>query len=649
MINLSNVSLQFGGRYLFKNVNYRINAGNKISLVGVNGAGKSSFLKLLIGELLPESGKIIRQKGINIGYLPQDNIIHAGKTLFEEAKSSLNTIINLEQKEFEITNKLSQNNIHEEEQNDLINQLGEIHHRLEELDSYSTESKIEKILTGLGFEKNNFFRLTDEFSGGWQMRIALSKILISQNDLLLLDEPTNHLDIDSLKWLLDFLKDYKGALLVVSHDKHFVNQVTNKTLEIYNGGFNTFNGDYDAYLKFKKERDIQTANLYEQQQNKINETKRFIEKYRYKATKAKQAQSRIKKLEKINLIELPDNKTKINIKFPESPQSGKVNIELISISKSFGEKVVFDNISFRVDRGDKIAFVGPNGAGKTTFAKIIAGKIDFDKGERITGYNTIISYYAQDVADNLDPGINMMETIDEISNEKTPGQLRSLLGSFLFSTDDVFKKVSVLSGGEKSRLALAKMLLTKANFIILDEPTNHLDISSKEVLQRALIDFRGSIILVSHYVDFLKPIVNKVVEIREKQITVYSGGIEYFLSKRSEQNTVDNKKNTKKKGSSEILTRKDKKRIEAELRQQKYDATKKLTGKIEQMEKEIEKHETREKELENLLTNPDIYEDVQKAKEITNEYKKIKEKLESILQEWNKLSDELSNIESEFT
>ncbi|HED38308.1 MAG TPA: ABC-F family ATP-binding cassette domain-containing protein, partial [Ignavibacteria bacterium] len=348
MINLSNVSLQFGGRYLFKNVNYRINAGNKISLVGVNGAGKSSFLKLLIGELLPESGKIIRQKGINIGYLPQDNIIHIGKTLFEEAKSSLNTIINLEQKEFEITNKLSQNNIHEEEQNDLINQLGEIHHRLEELDSYSTESKIEKILTGLGFEKNNFFRLTDEFSGGWQMRIALSKILISQNDLLLLDEPTNHLDIDSLKWLLDFLKDYKGALLVVSHDKHFVNQVTNKTLEIYNGGFNTFNGDYDAYLKFKKERDIQTANLYEQQQNKINETKRFIEKYRYKATKAKQAQSRIKKLEKINLIELPDNKTKINIKFPESPQSGKVNIELISISKSFGEKVVFDNISFRV-------------------------------------------------------------------------------------------------------------------------------------------------------------------------------------------------------------------------------------------------------------------------------------------------------------
>ncbi|HED37180.1 MAG TPA: ABC transporter ATP-binding protein, partial [Ignavibacteria bacterium] len=254
-----------------------------------------------------------------------------------------------------------------------------------------------------------------------------------------------------------------------------------------------------------------------------------------------------------------------------------------------------------------------------------------------------------DVADNLDPDINMMETIDEISNEKTPGQLRSLLGSFLFSTDDVFKKVSVLSGGEKSRLALAKMLLTKANFIILDEPTNHLDISSKEVLQRALIDFRGSIILVSHYVDFLKPIVNKVVEIREKQITVYSGGIEYFLSKRSEQNTVDNKKNTKKKGSSEILTRKDKKRIEAELRQQKYDATKKLTGKIEQMEKEIEKHETREKELENLLTNPDIYEDVQKAKEITNEYKKIKEKLESILQEWNKLSDELSNIESEFT
>src|SRR5664280_667603 len=486
MIHLINVSLQFGGKYLFKEVSFKINSGDRISLIGANGTGKSSLLKMIFGELQPESGKIQKQKRITIGYLPQQQVIHEGKSLLEEAKSSLTDIIDLQKKETEITEKLSEESISEEERDDLIHQLGEVHYRLEELGSYSVGARIEKILLGIGFEIDEFEKLTNEFSGGWQMRIALAKILISQNDLILMDEPTNHLDIDSLNWLCSFLKSYKGALLIVSHDKRFVNEVTNKTLEIYNGRFNIFNGNYDAYLKFKEARDIQAENSFLQQQKKIKETEKFIERFRYKATKAKQVQSRIKQLEKINLIELPENKSDIYIKFPAPPSSGKINIELKGIYKSYGLKTIFNNVNFEVSRGEKIAFVGPNGAGKTTLAKIVAGVIEFNGGERIPGYNTIISYYAQDVADNLDPDKDIIESVEDIAENKTIGQLRLLLGSFLFSGDDVFKPIGVLSGGEKSRVALAKILLTKANFIILDEPTNHLDISSKEVLKKAL-------------------------------------------------------------------------------------------------------------------------------------------------------------------
>ena len=518
MIDLSNISLQFNGKYLFQNINYKINSGDKISLVGANGSGKTSLLKIIADELQPESGKVIKQKGINIGYLPQENVTHSGKTLIEEASSALTTIISLQEKETKLTNELSNINLNEDEKLDLVNQLGEVHHRLEELDSYSTASRIEKILLGLGFEESEFKRLTDEFSGGWQMRIALAKILISQNDLLLMDEPTNHLDLDSLEWLTGFLKSYSGALLIVSHDKRFINSVTKKTLEIYLSKFNTFNGDYDAYLEYKDERDRLSINQYLQQQKKIKETENFIERFRYKATKAKQVQSRVKQLEKINIEELPEYKEDINIKFPTPPSSGKINIILKSISKSYGEKNIFDNLDFQIDRGEKIAFVGPNGAGKTTLAKIIAGAISFEIGERIIGHNTIISYYAQDVADNLNADMDILETVENISDEKTIGQLRSLLGSFLFSGDDVFKKIGVLSGGEKSRVALAKILLTKSNFIILDEPTNHLDISSKTVLQKALNEFSGSLVLVSHDVEFLSPIVNKVVEIRKGEL-----------------------------------------------------------------------------------------------------------------------------------
>ncbi len=648
MIDLINISLQFGGKYLFKDVNYRISSGDKISLVGANGTGKSSLLKIIDGQLEPESGQVSKQKRISIGYLPQDHVTHLGKTLLEEASSALSDIMELQNKETEITAALNNPYLSDEEKMDFAHQLGEVHHMLEGLDSYSAESKVEKILLGLGFSEEDFNRLTDQFSGGWQMRIALAKILISQNDILLLDEPTNHLDIDSLEWLIDFLKAYKGGLLIVSHDKNFVNQVTNRTLEIFLGKFYTFKGDYDAYIKYKIERDELTVHQFEQQQKKIKETQKFIERFRYKATKSRQVQSRIKQLDKVELVELPEDTSEIKIRFPEPPQSGRTPIKLISVFKSYGDKKVFAGIDFEIEKGEKIAFVGPNGAGKSTLAKIISGVINFNAGERILGHNTIVSYYAQDVADNLNPDLEIIETVDGIAENKTVGQLRSLLGSFLFSGDDVFKKVGILSGGEKSRVALCKILLTKANFIILDEPTNHLDYASKLILQKALIDFRGTLILVSHDVDFLRPIATKVIDIRKGNLKTYLGDIDYFLSKREFFFQEKEVANSIKKEKNYPGNRKEQKRLEAEARQQKHKTTKDLLKDISRLEEKISEYENELKDLESKLADPQIYSDGEKAKKVTGKFNRAKHDLDSAIKKWEELNEKLIAIESQF-
>lgn len=654
MIDLINVSLQFNGKYLFKDVNYRISSGDKISLVGANGTGKSSLLKIITGEIEPESGTVQRQKNISIGYLPQENVTHANKTLLEEATSALSDIIKLQEKEKELQSELSKENLTEQERDDLIHQLGEVHLRLVELDSYSANAKVEKILKGLGFEEEDFDRPTQTFSGGWQMRIALAKILISQNDILLLDEPTNHLDIDSLNWLISFLKSYRGALMVVSHDKNFVNQVTDKTLEIYLGKFYTFKGDYDSYLKYKEERDAQTIHQYELQQKKIKETERFIERFRYKATKARQVQSRIKQLEKLELVELPESKNEIDIRFPTPPQSGRIPIQLIGIRKSYGDKLVLNNIDLTIERGDKIAFVGPNGAGKTTLAKIIAGVLQHDSGERIVGHNTFISYYAQDVADNLNPELDILDSVYGINEEKTVGELRSLLGSFLFTGDDVFKKVGVLSGGEKSRVALCKILLTKANLIILDEPTNHLDFDSKRILQKALVDFNGSLVIVSHDVDFLRPIINKVLDIRKSGLKMYHGDIDYYLFKRKESTEESNNNSDKSESSSqknsvsENLSRKEQKRLEAEIRQKKYQATKDLTKEIERLEKQISLLEDEQKEIQTKLADPEFYSNAEEVKITNKRFREVEKELEELMIQWESKTEELNNILNQF-
>jgi len=647
MIDLINISVQFGGKYLFKDFSYKIHSNDRICLVGANGSGKSTLLKIISGEILPESGEIHKQKRVSIGYLPQDNVIHKGKTLIEEANSALTDITLMKEKEASILAQMNSHDLDDEDREELVYQLGDVHNRLEDLDYYSASSRVEKILIGLGFLEEDFEKMTDTFSLGWQMRIALSKILISQNDILLMDEPTNHLDLDSLQWLIIFLNSTKCALMIVSHDKYFVNSVTNRTLEIFLNKITNFKGNYDAYLSFKGERNELLESQYELQQKKIKETEKFIERFRYKATKAKQVQSRIKQLEKIELLELPSAKKEIRIRFPEAPGSGKVNIELKGISKSFDEKIVFENIDFTINRKDKIAFVGPNGAGKTTLSKIIAGLLLPDSGNRIIGHNTMIAYYAQDVADQLNPDLDILETLMGISDQMLLGGLRNLLGSFLFTGDDVFKKVGVLSGGEKSRVALAKILLTRSNLIILDEPTNHLDITSKEILQKALVDFSGSIVLISHDIDFLKPIVNKTVEIKNRKVTLFEGGIEYFLYKKSLNENVANE-NDNQPDKTSFENKKLQKKREAELRQKIYSSTKELKEKIKGIEKRIEGLEKCQKELEEILFSADTYKDIKFANEKTLELNKNKIELEKCLMEWEKLSGEIQKIEKKF-
>ena len=646
MIDLSNISIQFNGEYLFKDVNIKINSRDKLALVGVNGSGKTTLLKIINGLLEPETGKIFRQKGITTGFLPQEITLYRGKSLFEEVKSSLSSIAELQKREDEITSMLSKP-VSDDERDELIYQLGAIHHRMEDIGFYGIDSEIKKILNGLGFSERDFEKSINEFSGGWQMRIALAKLLLSNHNILLLDEPTNHLDLDSLEWLIGYLQNFEGALIIISHDRHFINSVTERTLEIFLRKINYFNGKYDAYLKFKEERDEQLENKFLLQQKKIKETERFIERFRYKATKAKQVQSRIKQLEKIELIELPDSEADINLKFPEPPQSGVVPVKLVEIKKAYNDNIVFNGISLDINRGDKIALVGPNGAGKTTLAKIIAGKTNIDGGERIIGHNTLISFYAQEVADNLDPSMDILQSVEEISEEKTIGQLRAILGSFLFTGDDVFKKVEVLSGGEKSRVALAKILLAKANFIILDEPTNHLDYSSKKVLQKALIDFTGTLILVSHDVDFLEPIVNKVLEIRKDSFRLYQGDINYYLEKKKQLPELE-KNDATKLNISISASRKEQKRMEAELRRQRYIATKDLIIEIEVLEKKIALLETKKITLEKELGEPQVFSNPVLAKEKNIEYSSIKQDLEELIIRWTNLTEELEKTEKSF-
>ncbi|MEE9431148.1 MAG: ABC-F family ATP-binding cassette domain-containing protein [Melioribacteraceae bacterium] len=645
MIDILNLSIQFDGNYLFENVNLKILPTDKIAFVGSNGTGKSTLLKMIAKQVEPEDGKVQLKKNIKIGFLPQEIIPFKGRTVFDEVKYSLSEIKDIDEEENELNTSLS-SNLDELAKAKIIEKIGELNHKKEEVNYYEIDSKIEKILSGLGFAVSDFARQTSELSGGWQMRIELAKILATNNDVILLDEPTNHLDIDSLTWIVKFLKSFKGAIILVSHDRYFVNNICNKTLEIFNKNVTFYKGNYDDYLKFKLDRAERLKAEYADQQKKIKQTEQFIERFRYKSTKAKQVQSRVKQLEKVDRIELMDSESNIHFRFFDSVPSGVIPIEIKTLTKSYDDKLVLENLNLQVERGDKIAFVGPNGAGKTTLAKILSNRLEPTSGVMELGHNTLVSFYAQDVVDNLNLENDIITELSTSDTESTIPQLRTILGAFLFNGDAVFKKIKVLSGGEKSRVALAKVLLNKANTLILDEPTNHLDFDSKKILQNALIKFNGTLIIISHDIDFLKPIISKVVEVRNKGIKEYFGGIDYYLRKREEDISTEIVSKTVKIDDDK-LSRKEQKKLEAELRQKEFKATNEIKKQISSIEEKISELEELTQTLENNFTKEEIYSNPELAKQNKLDYQEAKNRLEDAYSKWTDLSEELEEISGE--
>ena len=537
MLNVHNLSVSFQGEYLFEEVAFMLNAGDRVGLIGKNGAGKSTMLKLLSRELKPDSGTIAADKDVRIGFLKQDIDFVKGRTILEEAYQAFGEIKSLEQKLDDIHHQIETRTDYESESyHNLLDMLSDYTHRFDLIGGYLYQGETEKVLLGLGFQRSDFDKLTDSFSGGWRMRIELAKLLLQNNDILLLDEPTNHLDIESIIWLEQFLTTYSGAVVIVSHDKMFLDNVTNRTIEISVGKIYDYPKPYSKFLELRQEIREQQLASQKNQEKKIQQTEKLIEKFRAKASKASMAQSLIKKLDKIERIEVDEEDNAVmNVRFPVSVTPGKVVLEIDDVSKSYGEKEVLSHVSLLVERGSKIAFVGQNGQGKTTLAKMIIGETDY-QGTIKLGHNVQLGYFAQNQADYLDGELTVLDTMYHAADDTNRMKIRDILGSFLFRGDDVDKKVKVLSGGERNRLALAKMLLSDFNVLVMDEPTNHLDIKSKNVLKKALQQFEGTLIIVSHDRDFLQGLTDKVYEFKNKNIKEYLGDIDFYLEQRAVAN-----------------------------------------------------------------------------------------------------------------
>ncbi|WP_405205080.1 ABC-F family ATP-binding cassette domain-containing protein [Aquimarina sp. LLG6339-5] len=637
MLNIHNLSISFGGEYLFEEIAFRLNAGDRVGLVGKNGAGKSTMLKILSKEQEPDSGQIAMDKEIKIGFLKQDIDFVLGRTVLEESYEAFTEIKKIEREIDKINTQLAERTDYESESyNQLITDLSDYTHQYEILGGYNYQGETERVLQGLGFVREDFDKLTDTFSGGWRMRIELAKLLLQNNDVLLLDEPTNHLDIESIIWLEGFLKNYVGVVVIVSHDKMFLDNVTNRTIEISLGRIYDYNKPYSKYLVLRKEiRDQQLA-TQKNQSKQIEQTEKLIEKFRAKASKASMAQSLIKKLDKVERIEVDeDDNAVMNISFPISVQPGKVVIEAEKVGKNYGEKEILKDINLLVERGSKTAFVGQNGQGKSTLAKIIIDEISH-VGNLKLGHNVQIGYFAQNQSEYLDGELTIHDTMINAANEKTRSKVRDMLGAFLFRGDEVEKKVKVLSGGERNRLALCKMLLEPFNVLVMDEPTNHLDIKSKNILKEALKSFEGTLILVSHDRDFLQGLTNTVYEFKNKQIKEYLGDIDYYL----EQRRVDDLRDIEKKDK-QVKSISDSK----ETAKQSYESQKKLkslNNKLSNIESKINKLEKEIKEIDvelainydQTIAQPDFF-DIYQAK---------KENLASLMENWETLQEEIDKL-----
>ena len=638
MISIDSITVEFGGNALFENVSFLIKEKEKIALIGRNGAGKTTLLKLIAGEMSPTRGSILRPKNLTIGYLPQHIKVNDSKTVREETLTAFENIFAIRANIATLTAELNErDDFHTAEYGKLIEELGYQNERLQMFDSDSIEAETEKTLMGLGFRRTDFERRTSEFSGGWRMRIELAKILLRKPDLLLLDEPTNHLDIESINWLESFLKNSKSALLLVSHDKAFVDAVTTRTIEISLGKIYDYKANYSRYLELRAIDRENQIRAYENQQKLIADTQDFINRFRYKPTKAVQVQSRIKMLEKLEPIQIEEvDNSRLNLRFPPPPHSGTISLDIENLTKAYGEHTVLQNIDMQIRRGEKIAFVGKNGEGKTTLVKCIVGDLDF-MGTLRLGHNVKVGYFAQNQAATLDDSKTVFQTVDDIATGDIRTKLRNILGAFMFGGEDIDKRVAVLSGGERSRLAMIKLLLSPVNMLILDEPTNHLDISTKNVLKDAIRQFPSSAIIVSHDRDFLDGLVDKVYEFADKKIIEHIGGIGDFLRAKNFNSLYQIEiKNTDKKDIAPQAVSDSK--LQYEQNKERARQIKKQERQIELLEGDIAGLEKEIARLEAEFT------DGNSSDELSVKYHKTQHLLEQKMYEWEILSEELEKM-----
>lgn len=653
MLAVDKVSIEYGARSLFQDLSFTVRAKERWSLAGPNGAGKSTLMKIIAEIEYPDTGGIIKAKQTTVGYLPQEGVQHEGTTIFEEAAKAFDDVKQLQKQLAEVEKEMESGEPQSEEYGDLLEVFGDLQLRLEHHDVSRMKPRIETVLGGLGFKQSDMDRDTGEFSGGWQMRIAMAKLLLREPSVLLLDEPTNHLDIETVQWLEQWLRNYGGALILISHDRSMLDNLTNRTLAFENGGVEQYSGNYSFFLREREARREQAERAYRNQQKEIEKAEKLINRFRAKATKAKMVQSRIKQLDKMERIELEQDAATVDFRFPQPERSGQTVLKLESTCKHYGDNKVIDQFDFEIERGDKIAIVGVNGAGKSTFSRLVAGDEEPTFGERIVGHKVGIAYFSQTHADELDPTRTVLETMEGGVTREAATNLRTLLGAFLFRGDDVFKKVSVLSGGERGRLALARMLLQPANFLILDEPTNHLDLHSQEVLQKALIDYTGAYVIVSHNRSFLDPIVTKVLEfIPGEPPKLYYGNVSDYIEKKQADLEAAKPKagSFASTGSSKTgggANRKEQRRLEAKAREAKAAKLKPLEEEFESVEEKIGSIEQEKSELTNKLVDPEFFKKGEEAAEATKRFAEVESQLEGLYSKWNELSDKIEGLKGE--
>ncbi len=648
MISVNQVAVHFGGFELFSGISFQINQRDRIGLVGKNGAGKTTLLRIINGSVVPEEGEVVVPDDASIGYLPQQMVHQDGKTVFDEAISAFSEVLQLEKELGKINNQLAERKDHESDDYlKLISRLSEATERYQMIGGGSIHADVEQTLTGLGFGSRDFGRQTSEFSGGWRMRIELAKLLLQKPDIFLLDEPTNHLDIESIQWLEEFLRDYPGAVILISHDKAFLDNVTNRTIEISLGKIYDYRATYSKYVELRAERREQQMAAYRNQQKLIGDTEQFIERFRYKATKAVQVQSRIKQLDKLDILEVDEEDlATINVRFAPAPRAGSIVAEIKNLCKSYGSNKVLEGVDMVIERQEKIAFVGRNGEGKTTLSRILVGEIPFE-GEMKTGHNVRIGYFAQNQDELLDNEKTVFQTIDDIATGEIRTRVRNILGAFLFGGEAVDKKVKVLSGGERSRLAIAKLLLEPYNLLVLDEPTNHLDMHSKDVLKQALVKYDGTLVIVSHDREFLDGLVTKVYEFRNKRAKENIGGIYDFLKKKK----LESLQSLEVKAEKPKQPDKPKPGIDNkktwEQRKEMEKGIRKMENSIRRSESIINELEKEIAEMNTMLESPDKDTLMKLEQDFFSRYERKKQKLGSELDKWEKLNIKADKLRSE--